>query len=324
MNLRWILLIGVAAFAGGCATSPNLERIATVQSRAEALYAYGGVASFPVSSELIEVSVYAPVHHEREFQPVPIEREKIKPVVNRQVIKPAVAELPTIPTKAAVNDKVAVVPVSEQVTTAAVAEQTDTPAISDQATTTVVEPTTKPEVSEPAHSADADAQQQVAPTKAAESAAQAKEEPLESAEKAEVQKETVVSSEQPAAQIEKPHAAEVRQQTLAADTRVSEQQPTFHKRISKDRVGVGEKFEFTMEFQNSTPVDLTSVQLTDPIDPRLKFFPDQITVKPNFEHHVSVGNGQVIVRFTKEIKRGKKVRVTVPVMFPVTSAAAAQ
>jgi hypothetical protein len=71
-------------------------------------------------------------------------------------------------------------------------------------------------------------------------------------------------------------------------------------------------------------VDLTSVQLTDPIDPRLKLFPDQIRVQPNFEHHVSIGNGQVIVRFTKEIKRGKKVRVTVPVMFPVTSAAAAQ
>jgi hypothetical protein len=31
-----------------------------------------------------------------------------------------------------------------------------------------------------------------------------------------------------------------------------------------------------------------------------------------------------VVRFTKEIKRGKKVRVTVPVMFPPTSAAAAQ
>jgi hypothetical protein len=79
-----------------------------------------------------------------------------------------------------------------------------------------------------------------------------------------------------------------------------------------------------MEFQNSTPLDLASVQLTDPVDPRLKLFPGDITVKPNYEHHVSVGNGQVVVRFTKEIKRGKKVRVTVPVMFPVTSAAAAQ
>jgi hypothetical protein len=246
MNLRWILLIGVAAFAGGCATSPNLERIATVQSRAEALYAYGGVASFPVSSELIEVSVYAPVHHEREFQPVPIEREKVKPVVNRQVTRPAITELPALATKPAVSDKVAAVPVSEQATTTAVAEQTATPATSDQATTTVVEPTTKPEVSEPAHSADADTQKQVAPIKAPESALQTNDEPLESAEPAEAQKETVVSSEQPAAQIEKPYAAEVRQQTLAADTRVSEQQPTFHKRISKDRVGVGEKFEFTM------------------------------------------------------------------------------
>ena len=35
-------------------------------------------------------------------------------------------------------------------------------------------------------------------------------------------------------------------------------------------------------------------------------------------------SGQVVVRFAKEIKRGKRVRVTIPVMFPVTSAAAAQ
>ena len=66
MKLRSILLLGLAALAGGCA-SPNMERIATVQSRAEALYAYGGVATFPVSSELVEISVYAPVHHQREY-----------------------------------------------------------------------------------------------------------------------------------------------------------------------------------------------------------------------------------------------------------------
>src|SRR6266478_4527040 len=99
MNLRSILLLGLAALAGGCAT-PNLERIATVQSRAEALYAYGGVATFPISSEVVEVSVYAPVHHQREYQPYPIEREKVKPVVNKQPTKPAVAEQPTAPASA--------------------------------------------------------------------------------------------------------------------------------------------------------------------------------------------------------------------------------
>src|SRR5215813_11126004 len=99
MNLRWISILGLAAFASGCAT-PNLERIATVQSRAEALYAYGGVATFPVSSDLVEVSIYAPVHHEREYQTIPIEREKTKPVVNREPTKPAVSEQPP---KAAVS-----------------------------------------------------------------------------------------------------------------------------------------------------------------------------------------------------------------------------
>jgi hypothetical protein len=69
---------------------------------------------------------------------------------------------------------------------------------------------------------------------------------------------------------------------------------------------------------------MASVQLTDPLDSRLKLFEDKIKVEPNFQHHVSVGNGQVVVRFTEEIKRGKRVRVIVPVMFPVTSAAAAQ
>ena len=319
MNLRWIMPLGLAAFAGGCAT-PNLERIATVQSRAEALYAYGGVATFPVSSELVEVSVFAPVHHEREYLPIPIEREKTKPVVNRQPAKPAVSEPAT---KAAVSEPITKPAVSEQPTNAAVGEQ-PTKAVGEQSTTPPSEPPTKPVVSEPDHSADANTQEQAAPTIAEEAASQPKEKLPESAETTEAQKVPVVATEQPAAQLDKPQAADVRLQTLAADTRVSEKQPTFQKKVSKDRVNVGEKFAFTMEFQNSTPLDLASVQLTDPVDARLKLFPDQITVKPNYEHHVSVGNGQVVVRFTKEIKRGKKVRVTVPVMFPATSAAAAQ
>jgi hypothetical protein len=293
MNLRWILLLGLAAFASGCA-SPNLERIATVQSRAEALYAYGGVATFPVTSELVEVSVYAPVHHQREYLPIPIEREKTKPVINRQPAKTAVSE----------TDKPAL---SEPPTNAAVSEQTSTAV-----------------VTKPTHSADAAPQEQAASTKTQESASQPQQNPIESAESTDVQKETVVATEQPATQLDKPHAADVRLQTLAADTRVSEKQPTFQKKVSKSRVNVAEKFAFTMEFQNSTPLDLASVQLNDPIDARLKVFADEITVNPNYEHHVSVGNGQVVVRFTKEIKHGKRVRVTVPVMFPVTSAAAAQ
>src|SRR5215475_12496441 len=101
MNLRSILLLGLAAFVGGCAT-PNMERIASVQSRAEALYAYGGVATFPVSSDLVEVSVYAPVHHQREYQPIPIEGEKAKPVVNKLPPKPAANQAPA---KAAVSEE---------------------------------------------------------------------------------------------------------------------------------------------------------------------------------------------------------------------------
>jgi uncharacterized repeat protein (TIGR01451 family) len=309
MNLRWILPLGLAAFAGGCAT-PNLERIATVQSRAEALYAYGGVATFPVASELVEVSVFAPVHHQREYLPIPIEREKTKPVVNRQPAKPAATEPPPKPA------------VSEQLTTPAVSEPPSKASVGDQSSEPAVsESPTKPIVT---HSADVDTREQATPTTAQEPAAQTKATHLESAETPEAQKVPVVTTEQPVAQIDKPQAADVRQQTLAADTRVSEKQPGFQKKVSKDRVNVGEKFAFTMEFQNSTPLDLASVQLTDPVDPRLKLFPGEISVKPNYEHHVSVGNGQVVVRFTKEIKRGKKVRVTVPVMFPVTSAAAAQ
>jgi hypothetical protein len=302
MNLRWISLLSLAAFASGCATS-NLERIATVQSRAEALYAYGGVATFPVSSELVEVSVYAPVHHQREYLPIPIEREKTKPVVNRRPANP-ISESRTSPA------------VSEQSTKAAPTEPPTNATVSEQ--------TSKAVISEPTRSADADTQEQASSTKAQESGSQPQQKPIESAESTDVQKETVVTTEPPAPQLDNPPAADVRLQTLAADTRVSEKQPTFQKKVSKNRVNVAEKFAFTMEFQNSTPLDLASVQLNDPIDARLKVFADEITVSPNYEHHVSVGNGQVVVRFTKEIKHGKRVRVTVPVMFPVTSAAAAQ
>jgi hypothetical protein len=329
MNLRWISLLGLAAFASGCAT-PNLERIATVQSRAEALYAYGGVATFPVSSDLVEVSVYAPVHHQREYQPIPIEREKTKPVVNRQPTKSAVGEQPTkaavsqLPTKTAVSEPPTKTVIEEEPAKPAIDEQPAKTATGEQPTKPVTsEPATKPVVSEPAESVDPGTPAQPAPTKPQESVAQTTEVRLESAEPTPVQKQTVII-EQPATPVDKPQAADVRQQSLAPDTRVSEKQPTFHKKVSKDRVNVAEKFAFTLEFRNSTPLDLASVQLTDPVDARLKLFPDEIIVSPNYEHHVSIGNGQVVVRFTKEIKRGKKVRVTVPVMFPVTSAASAQ
>jgi uncharacterized repeat protein (TIGR01451 family) len=260
MNFRLGPFVCLAALLSGCATSRNLQRIATVQNRAEALYSYAGAARFPMTSEIVEVSIYAPQATKHEY---------------------------AVP--AALQEKAA-----------------------------------KPAVSEQTQSADAISKEQASATKTKESAAEVKEKPLESIERTDVQKETVVAKELAAKEVEKSQAAEIRQQTIASDTRVSEQQPTFHKRVSRERAMVGEKFEFVLEFQNSTPVDLASVQLTDPLDSRLKLFQDDIKVQPDLKHYVSVGNGQVIVRFLNELKRGQRVRIRVPVMFPVTSAAAAQ
>lgn len=260
MNLRGILFLCLAALLSGCTTSRNLERIATVQNRAEALYSYAGAARFPITSEVVEISIYAPQANKHEYAvPAAIQEKAMKPAVSEQT-----------------------------------------------------------------HSADSISNEQAAATKTKESAAQTKEKPLEATERTEVQKETVVGKELAAKQVENPQASEIRQQTLAGDTRVSEQQPTFRKKVSGERTLVGEKFNFILEFQNTTPVDLSSVQLTDPLDTRLKLFQNDIVVKPGLKHHVSVGNGQVIIRFTDELKRGKRVRVIMPVMFPVTSAAAAQ
>lgn len=259
MKLRCISILGLAALLSGCATG-RLQRIATVQSRADALYAYDGVARFPISSELAEVSIYAPQPTKHEYQPLIIP-----------------AERPTKP----------LLPVHYQ----------------------TAEPVAKP---------------QAPPTTVRPAPAPAKQEPLESTEPPEAEEETPVQVEDAPKQVEKLEAADVRQQTLASDSSITERRPTLHKKASKNRVMVGEVFEFTLDFQNSTPVDLGSVELTDPLDPRLKVFPKDIAVTPGFKHHVSVGNGDVVVRFTGEIKRGKHVRVTVPVMFPPTSAAAAQ
>jgi hypothetical protein len=260
MNLRWASFLCLAALLSGCATPRNLERIATVQNRAEALYSYAGAARFPMTSEIVEVSIYAPQPTKHEY---------------------------AVP--AAIQERAA-----------------------------------KPAVSEQTQSADAISKGQAAATKTKAAAGETKEKPLETTERTDVQKETVVARELAAKQIENPQASETQQQTLASDTRVSEHQPTFHKKVSRERALVGEKFNFILEFQNSTPVDLASVELTDPMDSRLKLFQNDIEVKPNLKHFVSVGNGQVIVRFTNELKRGQRVRVIMPVMFPVTSAAAAQ
>jgi len=313
MNLRWILLAGVAALLSGCA-APNLERIATVQNRAEALYAYSGVATFPVTSEVTETSIYAPVHRQREYQTIPIEREKPKPVISE------VTHSTNVATKGQADPASTVAKKQTGSADATGNEQAD----ASSAVTKEQAQTAGTVTIERTHSADAITKEQGSVTKAQESAAQTEEQSAQAAEKGEVQKESVVATGQAATQVEKPHAADIKQQTLAEDTRVSEQRPTLHSKVSNERVNVGEIFEFTMEFRNSTPVDLASVQLTNPIDPRLKLFEDQIRVKPNYKHHVSVGNGELVVRFAKELKRGKRVRVIVPVMFPVTSAAAAQ
>src|SRR4051794_16310317 len=191
MNFRWVSLSCLAALLSGCATPRNLERIATVQNRAEALYAYAGAARFPVTSEVVEISIYAPHATRHEYQ----------------------------------------VPASVQ------------------------EKAMKPAVSEQTQSADKISQEQAAATKTKESAAQTREKPLEATERTDVQKETVVAKELAGKQVETPQASDIRQQALASDTRVSEHEPTFHKKASGERALVGEKFDFILEFQNSTPVD---------------------------------------------------------------------
>src|SRR6267154_6711796 len=85
MIFRWALFCGLAALLSGCATSRNLERIATVQNRAEAMYAYAGAARFPIPSEIIEVSIYAPQPSKHEYQvPAGIQERAMKPAVSEQ------------------------------------------------------------------------------------------------------------------------------------------------------------------------------------------------------------------------------------------------
>src|ERR1051325_3872389 len=85
MIFRWTSFLCLAALLSGCATQRNLERIATVQNRAEALYAYAGAARFPVTSEIVEVSVYAPQPSKHEYA-VPAGRQEraMNPAVSEQ------------------------------------------------------------------------------------------------------------------------------------------------------------------------------------------------------------------------------------------------
>src|SRR5690349_2790402 len=83
MNFCRLSFFGLAALLSGCATQRNLERIATVQNRAEALYAYAGAARFPVTSEIVEVSVYAPQPSKHEYAvPAGLHERPMKPAVS--------------------------------------------------------------------------------------------------------------------------------------------------------------------------------------------------------------------------------------------------
>src|ERR1041384_6107050 len=85
MNFCRLSFFGLAALLSGCATQRNLERIATVQNRAEALYAYAGAARFPVTSEIVEVSVYAPQPSKHEYAvPAGLQERAMKPAVSEQ------------------------------------------------------------------------------------------------------------------------------------------------------------------------------------------------------------------------------------------------
>ena len=88
--------------------------------------------------------------------------------------------------------------------------------------------------------------------------------------------------------------------------------PTIKKWASSTRVIVGVMFDYVIEVENTSTLDLTSVTIVDTLDNRLLVDTSGVRATPNTKLDVELVKQRLNVRIIGGIARGKTVRITIP------------
>jgi hypothetical protein len=99
-----------------------------------------------------------------------------------------------------------------------------------------------------------------------------------------------------------------------ASARWSMQLPTIRKWSTRDRVIVGERFEYVVEVCNPTGINLAVVGIGDRLDSRLIVNANNVHVISSTKSTVDLTNGLLKVRFPQGLNRGTSVRIVIPVV----------
>lgn len=219
-SARTLLLVLSLVLLEACSShSPKRVKVATLRNQAEALYAYGGVARFPLSSDVAEVTLYAPAG--------------------------------AIPPGAEAG---------------------------------------KPEEEAPS------------PDREVSSAGT-------------IRVKRVAASGWRTASAGNSYDAAAR---LDPGIRISYSQP--HLRLSsKGEALIGKPFDCIVEFENTTPLDLSSVGVVVLLDSRIQPLTERIEADESLNCKISWEQGQLFLLFPDGVERRKSLRVVVPVVIPTTA-----
>jgi hypothetical protein len=104
----------------------------------------------------------------------------------------------------------------------------------------------------------------------------------------------------------------VRAQARAGNMVSRYTRPIIHKTVTREEVVVGDKFEFHLEFYNTTPLNLSTVEIVDPLHPLVEPDLSGISLVPSRPVRTSFDNGQLTILFPGGISRSRKVQISIP------------
>jgi hypothetical protein len=165
---------------------------------------------------------------------------------------------------------------------------------------------------------------QAASTQTVESTGKTKESLAGGSERGSVAGGKLLARNDAASQGEQLHAETVKGITLAsgtkqtvldAEARSFEREPALHKNANAKAAVVGERFDYILDFENRTPLDLSALKIIDPLDPRLSLLLDKVRLDPSLKHTTTLENGKLLIMIPDGLKRAKRLRVFVPVVF---------
>ncbi len=90
--------------------------------------------------------------------------------------------------------------------------------------------------------------------------------------------------------------------------------PAVRKWATRTHIIPGDKFEYVVEIINNSPIDLSIVQIEETLDPRLVADFTEVKTSPKYAIKLEMADKGFRVNILSGLKRGKIVRVQIPVM----------